>query len=165
MKAAIFSDLHDHLDNLKKFLNWTKENKVTKLIFCGDLCRLEILTHLASNFPGEIFLVGGNADLFLPKDTKVFKNIIYDEHKLEFKLDQQKILITHKPSDLKKYLNEDNSYDFAFHGHTHKPWMTKENGIIIANPGTLGSSSGPVSSFAILETDTGYLELKLLSSL
>ena len=165
MRVAIFSDLHDNLINLKIFLNWVKENKIVKLIFCGDLCNKEILKHLVSNFSGEIFLVGGNADLFIPKDTKEIKNLVYGEKKLEFKLESQKILVTHKPGDLKKYLSEDNSFDFAFHGHTHKPWMTKENGIVIANPGTLGSSSGPVASFALLETDTGYLELKILDTL
>lgn len=165
MRVAIFSDLHDHLNNLETFLNWVNNNKVSKLIFCGDLCNKEILKYLTSNFSGEIFLVGGNADLFLPKDTKDKKNLVYDEHKLEFKLDQQKILVAHKPADLKKYLSEDNSFDFAFHGHTHKPWMAKEGGVIIANPGTLGSTSGPVASFAIMETDTGQLELKVLGSI
>lgn len=165
MRVAIFSDLHDHLNNLETFLNWVNGNKVSKLIFCGDLCNKEILKYLTSTFSGEIFLVGGNADLFLPKDTKNAKNLIYDEQKLEFKLGPQKILITHKPADLKRYLSEDNSFDFAFHGHTHKPWMVKENGVIIANPGTLGSTSGPVASFAIMETDTGQLELKLLNSI
>ena len=43
--------------------------------------------------------------------------------------------------------------------------MIKENGVIIANPGTLGSTSGPVASFAVMETDTGQLELKLLNSI
>ena len=162
MKIAIFSDLHDNLNNLEIFLGWVNENKISKLIFCGDLCNKEILKYLTSNFLGEIFAVGGNADLFLPKDTKDIKNLIYDERKLEIKLGEQKILIAHKPTDLKRYLAEDNDYDFAFHGHTHKPWMNKENGLVIANPGTLGSGSGPIASFAVLETDTGYLELKVL---
>lgn len=162
MKVAIFSDLHDNINNLEMFLNWVEENKISKLIFCGDLCNKTTLEYLSSTFSGEIFMVGGNADLFLPEDTEGLKNLTYNEHKLEIKLGEQKILIAHKPTDLKRYLAQDSNYDFAFHGHTHKPWMNKENGLVIANPGTLGSGSGPVASFAVLETDTGYLELKVL---
>jgi putative phosphoesterase len=162
MKVVIFSDLHDNLDNLKKLLTWSTENKIDKMICCGDLCRAETLKYLAQNFPGEIFLVSGNAELFVPRDTKNFSNLNYSEHFLEFKIGNQRILITHKPGDLKKYLSEQMpSIDFAFHGHTHKPWLSQEDGIIIANPGTLGATFEP-ATFALLDCENGKLELKIL---
>ncbi len=161
MKVAIFSDLHDNKPNLNLFLNWVKENKIERLIFCGDLANFETLKYLAENFSKKIYLVGGNADSFYLRDTKNFKNIIYAEDKLEFKLDNQKIIITHKPTDLKRYLFENNSFNFAFYGHTHKPWIKQEEGVIVANPGTLKEYLGQ-SSFAVLNTETGRLELKIL---
>lgn len=162
MKVVIFSDLHDNLDNLKKLLDWSDKNEIEKIICCGDLCRIEILKYLTQNFKGDIFLVGGNADLFDPRDTKKISNLHYSEHFLEFKIGNQRILIAHKPADLKKYLAENvPSIDFAFHGHTHRPWMGKEEGIIIANPGTLGSTFEP-ATFALLDSDSGNLELKIL---
>lgn len=162
MKIVIFSDLHDNLDNLKKLLMWSTENKIAKMVCCGDLCRLDTLKYLAQNFKDEIFLVSGNAELFVPRDTKNFSNLNYSEHFLQFKLGNQRIIITHKPADLKKYLAEEMpSVDFAFHGHTHKPWMSKEDGIIIANPGTLGATFEP-ATFALLDGETGKLELKIL---
>lgn len=162
MKVVIFSDLHDNLNNLQKLLEWSAENKIKKIICCGDLCRIEILKYLYQNFTGDIFLVGGNADLFNPKDTKNIKNITYDEHFLSLKIENQRILIIHKPADLKKYMAENSpSIDFAFHGHTHKPWINKEDGIIIANPGTLGATFEP-ATFALLDAESGQLELKIL---
>ena len=161
MKVVIFSDLHDNIPNLDIFLAWVNLHKIPKLIFCGDLTHLETLLYLRGKYHGQIFMVNGNADSFYAKDVKKLKNIIFDEKKLEFKIDNQKILITHKPADLKKYLAEDSSFDFAFHGHTHRPWLTKQDGLIIANPGTL-SEVFSKSSFAILDTENGKLELKVL---
>ncbi|MEI6835218.1 MAG: YfcE family phosphodiesterase [Candidatus Falkowbacteria bacterium] len=161
MKIVIFSDLHDNIPNLDILLTWISSNKITKLVFCGDMAHFETLEYLRHKFSGELFLVGGNADSFYAKDVRKLKKINYDEQRLEFKIENQKILITHKPADLKKYLAENSSYDFAFHGHTHKPWMAKENGLIIANPGTL-SEVFSKSSFALLDTKTGKLELKIL---
>ena len=164
MKIAIFSDLHDNILNLNIFLSWVEKHKIAKLIFCGDLTNVETLKHLTNNFLGEIFIVGGNADSFYASDTKKIKNIIYDKNKLEIKIDNQKILVVHKPVDLKKILAEDSSgFDFAFHGHTHKPWLTQQDGLIIANPGTL-SEVFSKSSFALLDTETGKLELKILET-
>lgn len=164
MKVAIFSDLHDNLPNLNLFLAWVKKHQVDSLIFCGDLANVATLKLLAESFPNKIYMVGGNADSFYLSDTKKFKNITYAEDKLEFKLDNQKIIIVHKPTDLKRYLLEDSSFDFAFHGHTHKPWLTKQDGLIIANPGTLTEIFGK-SSFAVLDTETGKLELKILETI
>jgi phosphoesterase, MJ0936 family len=163
MKVAIFSDLHDNLPNLNNFLDWVKKNKIERLIFCGDLANVSTLKYLAENFTDKIYIVGGNADSFYLSDTKKFKNIIYEEDKLEFKLDNQKIIIVHKPTDLKKYLAEDNSFNFAFYGHTHKPWLKQEDGVIVANPGTLKEVFGK-SSFATLDTETGKLELQILET-
>ena len=161
MKVAVFSDLHDNKPNLNLFLDWVKKNKIEGLIFCGDLANVQTLKYLAENFTGKIYMVGGNADSFYLSDTKKFKNVVYAEDKLEFKLDNQKIIIVHKPTDLKKYLAENNNFNFAFYGHTHKPWLKQEDGVIIANPGTLKEYLGQ-SSFATLDTENGKLELKIL---
>lgn len=161
MKAIIFSDLHDNIPNLELLLNYSQKNKVDCLIFCGDLANISTLENLATNFSKKIYLVGGNADSYYTTDTKKFKNVVYDKDKLEFKLDNQKIVIVHKPTDLRKYLAENNNFDFAFYGHTHKPWIKQEDGVIVANPGTLKEYLGR-STFATLDTKNGKLELKIL---
>lgn len=163
MKIAIFSDLHDNIPNLDIFLSQIKQYQVKSLIFCGDLSNPETLHYLCQNFTDSIYLVGGNADSFDEYDTRKIKNLIYNKYKLEFKLDNQKILVAHKPTDLKKILAEGNQgFDFAFYGHTHKPWLLRQDGLIMANPGTLREPAGK-SSFALLDSKTGNLELKILT--
>lgn len=164
MKVAIFSDLHDNKPNLDLFLSWVNKNKIEGLIFCGDLANVDTLKYLAESFKNKIYLVGGNADSYYATDAKKYKNVIYAKDKLEFRLDNQKIIIAHKPTDLSRYLFEDNSFNFAFYGHTHKPWIKQEDGVIVANPGTLKESFGK-SSFSTLDTETGKLELKILENL
>lgn len=165
MKIAIFSDLHDNIPNLDIFLSQIKQYQVKSLIFCGDLSNVETLHTLCQKFTGQLYLVGGNADSFDKLDAKKIKNLIYNEYKLELQIDNQKILVVHKPSDLKKILADGNSgFDFAFYGHTHKPWLTKQDGLIAANPGTLKELFGK-SSFALLDSKTGNLELKILQKI
>ena len=49
MKIAIISDVHDNIPNLKKILNYCIENKIEKIICCGDLASLETLDFINDN--------------------------------------------------------------------------------------------------------------------
>ena len=75
MKIAIISDLHDNLATLDLFFKIAKEEKIEKIICCGDVGNLESLSYLSSSFTGEISLVYGNAEMFQAEDVKQFNNI------------------------------------------------------------------------------------------
>lgn len=75
MFIAIISDIHNNLDNLKKCLFWCSDNKVEKIICCGDVADLNTMTYLAQNFSGEIFVVEGNAETYREADLGIFPNI------------------------------------------------------------------------------------------
>lgn len=165
MKIAIFSDLHDDLKNLNQLINYCQKEKIKELIFCGDLTREATLNYLLNNFSGKIFMVGGNADLFDQKILKNNKKVIFELALLKIKIEGLKIFVAHKPKDLEMFLkNSQEKPDFAFHGHTHRPWIKSADGIIIANPGTLNGPS-PQASFAILDSKTKKLELKIVSQI
>ncbi len=160
--VAIFSDLHDNLNNLDLFLTKARAQKVAALIFTGDLTSAETLNYLASQWDKPLYLVGGNADLFRSTDTKKRPHLIYEENYLDFTYENFHFLIAHKPTDLKKILATNTVYDFAFYGHTHRPWIKNEGGVIIANPGNLKDGFGQ-ATYALLDTRSGYLKLKRLS--
>ena len=163
MKIAIFSDSHDDWQNLKQFLSYCDQQKINTILFCGDLANKETLEYLTANFSGQIFMVGGNADFFDGRDIKKYQNVTYEEKILRCEINQRKIIAVHKPTELMAALSaSEEQFDFAFCGHTHRPDMKKKRQTIIANPGTL---NGPVSqaSFAVLDTETKKLELKILS--
>jgi len=166
MFIAILSDIHDNLANLEKCLSWCKNNKIKKIVFCGDLTTLETATYLASNFPGEIFIVRGNAEIYLDNEIKKYKNIIHCGEIGIKKIGTLKIGFCHEPVKIKKLLNSNPKKDlnFIFYGHTHKPALEKSLSTIIANPGNIASIHYP-ASFAILNTTTKKLELKILTNL
>jgi putative phosphoesterase len=159
MKIAIISDTHDNLENLKKFFDFAKKEKIKILIHCGDVCNGETLKEIEKNFK-EIYLCLGNADvkeslLEEAKKTKIFEK----EGKIE--IDGLKIGFCHMFNLKEKNLE---GFDFYFFGHSHWPFLKKENDCYLANPGNLAGLFYK-ATFAILDTKTRKLELKILEKI
>ncbi|EKD46901.1 MAG: hypothetical protein ACD_67C00024G0008 [uncultured bacterium] len=125
MQIAIISDIHDNIPNLKKVLEYCRENSIEKIVCSGDLGEMETLDFLNDNFAGEIFFAFGNMDQGHVADytfegneyrnTKIFPDFgsqVFDNIRTAF---------VHYP-DVARRLCETGSYDFVFYGHTHKPW-------------------------------------------
>lgn len=152
MKIAIIADTHDNLKNFEKALNWIKNEKIKLIFHCGDISNQETIDFANKNFDGEIKYVKGNADwnLDLPE-------------KDEMEFNKKKIAFTHFP-DIAKKLSQSGKYDLVFYGHTHRPWDEKIGETHMVNPGELaGQFTKP--TFAIYDTSTGTLELKILETL
>jgi putative phosphoesterase len=159
MKIAIISDTHDNLENLRKFFEFTKKEKIEILIHCGDVCNGETLKEIEKNFK-EIYLCFGNADikeslLKERKKTKIFEK----EGKIE--IENLKIGFCHAFKLKEKNLND---FDFYFFGHTHWPFLKKEENCYLANPGNLAGLYYK-ATFAILDTKTRKVELKILEKI
>jgi putative phosphoesterase len=159
MKIAIISDTHDNLENLRKFFEFTKKEKIEILIHCGDVCNGETLKEIEKNFK-EIYLCLGNADIkeSLFKEVKNSK-IFEKEGKIE--IENLKIGFCHAFKLKEKNLND---FDFYFFGHTHWPFLKKEENCYLANPGNLAGLYYK-ATFAILDTKTKKLELKILEKI
>ncbi len=159
MKVAIISDTHDNLENLKRFFDFAKKNKIETLIHCGDVCGGETLREIENNFE-KIYLCLGNADikdslLKEAKKTKIFEN----EGKIE--IEGLKIGFCHMFNFKEKNLND---FDFYFFGHSHWPFLKKEKKCFLANPGNLAGLFYK-ATFAVLDTKTKKLELKILEKI
>ena len=159
MKISIISDTHDNKENLKKFFEYSKKEKIKILIHCGDVCNGETLKEIEENFE-EIYLSLGNADLkdSLIKEAKKTK-IFEKEGKIE--IDNLKIGFCHIFNLKEKKLE---NFDFYFFGHTHWPFLKKEKNCYLANPGNLAGLFYK-ATFAILDTKTKKLELKILEKI
>ena len=82
---------------------------------------------------------------------------------MEIELGGKKIFLNHYP-DIAKNKAESGKYDLVFYGHTHKPWEEKVGECRLVNPGELsGQRFKP--TFAIYDTETDNLELKILELL
>jgi putative phosphoesterase len=160
MKIAIISDTHDNLKNLKKFLDFAKKEKIDVLIHCGDVTNGEALKEIEEKFEGKIYLVLGNGDIkdSLEKEAKKTK-IFEREGKIE--IENLKIGFSHFSPKIKNDLED---FDFYFFGHTHYPFLKKEKKCFLANPGNLAGLYFK-ASFALLDTKTKKLELKILEKI
>jgi hypothetical protein len=182
MFIAVMSDIHDNLANLEKCLAWCRRREVGKIICCGDITTIETIHYLAGNFAGEILVARGNLEIYEPDEMAGYKNIIYYGEIGLVKIAGLKIGFCHEPRKIspvmttaaggKAAANEDTTLkketaenpDFIFYGHTHKPWVEKRGKIIVANPGNLANTFY-APTFAVLDTETKKLELKILAEL
>lgn len=163
MKIMIISDIHDNLVNLEKCLKWCAGNSIEKIICCGDVTNSETLKTLSDNFSGEIFLVQGNGEIYEDEEVAILKNYTYGGRTAIWEIDGQKVGVCHEPFLIKEVFAK-GSPDIIFYGHTHKPWVETQNKIQIVNPGTLGGVF-TAPTFAVWDTKSGKLELKLLNTL
>lgn len=164
MLIAIISDIHDNLANLDKCLDWCRQNRMEKIIFCGDATTTETLEHLGENFPGEIFMVRGNIELFEPETTTPI-NVSYRGEIGQDKIGNCQIGFCHEPQKLGKVKAlAAMPLDFIFYGHTHKPWLEMSGSTVVANPGNLAGTFHQ-ATFATLDTETRRLELRILAEL
>ena len=129
MKVLIVSDTHGRNSG---FLDLLEEcEKMDMVIHCGDVEGSEYL--ISESVGCKSVIVQGNNDYFsdLPREAVV-------------KLGKYKALVTHGHP---YYVNMGHDHlvreakkrkmDMVIYGHTHRPVIAKENGIIVLNPGSL----------------------------
>ncbi len=162
MKFVIISDIHDNLVNLEKCANWGRGGEITNAICCGDAVNAETLQYLAENFK-IIYLVRGNLEIYDEAEIKKYNNINYLGRFGMFEIDGKTVGLCHEPWHIKKVL-EQKKCELIFYGHTHEPWIEEKEGMITANPGTLGGVFNK-ASFAVWDSVSGKLELKILELL
>lgn len=165
MVIAILSDIHDNLPNLSKSLTWCKNQQIKKIIFCGDTTTLDTLTFLATNFPGEIFMVKGNVELFTKEKIKKLSNINFQGEIGFAEIDGVRLGFCHEPQKINQTISlAKTPLHFIFYGHTHTPWLEKRGPTTIVNPGNLAGTFHQ-ATFATLNTTENKLKLKILADL
>jgi len=153
MIVAIVSDTHDNIQNLEKAIRWLNDQGVVAMLHCGDICTQATIESAKSLFKGEITFVRGNGDYDLEEIPET----------TEMTLDGKRIFFNHYP-DVARQAAESGKYDIVFHGHTHRPWLEETGKCKIVNPGELaGQRYKP--TFAIYDTETDRLELKMLENI
>lgn len=163
MKIAIISDTHGNLANIKRILDWLAREKIKLIIHCGDVAGPAVLRDGFGKFDGEILLVMGNADFGFKEDYEVFPNVKVFEKQGEVVLDKKRIAFAHYLEPARDLANS-GKYDLVFYGHTHRPWEEKIRDCRIVNPGETAGQYQK-STFAVYDTQTGKLELKILELL
>jgi hypothetical protein len=167
MQIAITSDIHNNEVNLDKVLHYCSEQKITTLICCGDLASKEVLDLMNDNFAGVIYYTLGNADYTELREldsVEKYRNTFMFKNFGEAKIDGKSIAFVHFPREAKK-LAESGKYNFVFHGHTHKPWVssaeaTADRGkkCTMLNPGNVAGEIY-LPTFAVWNTENDNFKL------
>lgn len=144
MKIAIISDLHDNEPYLTAFLSYCRQEKISRVLICGDIGSLETLEKIPKEQFTKIYFVFGNADNFSKEDIPAYIDCLDDAGIIT--LEKKTIGLCHEPHKIKKLLHE--QPDIIFYGHSHKPWVSVDGKTLLINPGTLGGVFTP-STFAI----------------
>lgn len=167
MKIAIISDVHDNIPNLKKVLDHCAQNKVEKMICCGDLATVETLDFLNDNFFGEIYYTFGNMDneylKNYPFEKSYHKKIRVFRNFGEAEIAGKKISFVHFPREAVE-LCDTGKFDLVFHGHTHKPWIEKRDRCTMLNPGNVANQMY-APTFAIWEIEKNKFDLIRINEL
>lgn len=147
MKILIISDTHRKHENLEYVLE--KEKPIDLLIHLGDAEGCEDYIEAIAECPVEV--VAGNNDFFteLPGEKII-------------SIGNYKVLLTHGHY---YYVNTgtarlkeeaaDRGVDIVMYGHTHRPMLAKEDGLVILNPGSLSypRQEGRQPSYIIMEIE------------
>ena len=129
MRILIVSDTHRQNNNYLKVLERVKP--VDMVIHCGDVEGSEYTISKSAGCPVE--MVAGNNDYFtdLPREK-------------EFQIGNYHVWLTHghnyyvsMNNDFLKQEARSREVDIVMFGHTHKPLVDIEQGLITVNPGSL----------------------------
>ncbi len=160
MRIGVFSDVHDHLDNLERALGRFEEGGMRTLLFLGDFCS-PIPARRIGTYRGEVHCVFGNGDgdrfaiLKLASEPGSALRL-HGEH-AEVEIAGRALALTHYPL-YGRALARTGDYAAVFSGHTHEAHVERFGDCLWVNPGDLLGLKG-APSVAVYDTDTGTAEI------
>ena len=165
MLIGVFSDVHDHLDNLRKALGIFREREVQALIFCGDFCSPIPSRVVAGEFDGEVHCVFGNGDgdrfLMLTVANTQYPNLKLHGEYAELEFEGVKVAVTHYPF-YARALARTGDYQAVFSGHTHEAHRERIDNCLWMSPGDVMGWKGQATC-AIYDTATNSAEIVPIS--
>lgn len=149
MLVGVLSDIHNHLENLKKAIEFFNTQKVNLVCFCGDLTlpsTLEVFKLLNTSVRAVFGnMDAGNEKGILEKIKQEKLKILYPKtFYWEFKFFEKKIGVFHGHDQfLMEELLYQKNLDIVFSGHTHnfyQKWINKKT--LWVNPGAIVGWTG-----------------------
>ena len=155
MKIGIIADTHDDLHNLEQALATLRDEGVTTLLHCGDVCEPGTLAAL-TDF--DVWLAQGNMDrhtvLAQVVEETFGRGRLAWLHRVS--LDGYRLALIHGDNDeALDNLIASGEYAWVFYGHTHRRRDCQVGRTRVVNPGALGGTRCERRSFCILDLETG----------
>lgn len=147
MKILVVSDSHGKDRNIVRALE--QERPIDQMIHLGDSEGSEDYIREIAECPLEI--VSGNNDFFsdLEKEKEIqigpYKTLITHGHYYYVSLEKKSLFEIAKSRGIQ----------IAMFGHTHRPYIEEQDGILLLNPGSISypRQEGRKPSYMVLELD------------
>ncbi|MHA1130098.1 MAG: metallophosphoesterase [Candidatus Helarchaeota archaeon] len=162
MKIGIISDSHDHIENIRKAVQFFNDQKVGYVFHAGDIISPFIAPLAFKELKAKLILVFGNNDgelLFLKqKFNEIGAEIQGNSFSIE--LEGRKIALFHTlDTQMVDALLNSGEFALIITGHTHQATIKKTKKTLLVNPGeTCGYLTGN-STIAIVDLDKMEAEL------
>ncbi|WP_437224231.1 metallophosphoesterase [Planctomicrobium sp. SH661] len=158
MRVGIFSDTHDHLDNIRRAVALFNDRKCDCVLFAGDLVStfaIPPLRHLKCPLYGCFGDNEGNRTGILG-GFRIIGQI--REAPAAYELaDGTRIVIVHMERQLTGFRD---AFDIAVYGHTHRPSVSRDDqGRLFINPGETSGWTYGNPTVALLETSDQSVEI------
>jgi putative phosphoesterase len=152
-KLLILSDTHGNISALKAVLNWAKtrvppNDTITTAVFLGD--GVSDLQRAAdtTGFSCEWKLIKGNND----HGYSMPEAAVFDFCGYRFFMCHGHRYAIYNSYDVLIAAARNTDANVALFGHTHVPSLNRERGLILLNPGSVGSPRSRLgASFAVIE--------------
>ncbi|MBR1444691.1 MAG: metallophosphoesterase [Firmicutes bacterium] len=157
MKILVLSDTHGLLDNAYKITDKIK-TEIYAIIHLGDYDR--DADTLRFKYPDlKVFSVAGNCDYSDYDNTERIINLggvkIFMTHGHTYHVNSGVMRLA--------YAAMEKEADIALYGHTHSAFISREDGILIMNPGSISSPRGTnICSYGILDIEDGFADAKIM---
>ena len=147
MRILIVSDTHKHNENLMDVLD--NIGHLDMVIHCGDAEGREDDFREKINCP--LYIVAGNNDYF----SDLQKELV-------FSIGSQRVLLTHGhyyyvSMGTERLVEEAKvrGVNIVIYGHTHRPKMEINDGVVVLNPGSLSypRQNGRIPTYMVVEVD------------
>lgn len=142
------------------------EKKVDALIHCGDYVAPFVrkwFNGLNESIKNNFYGVFGNNDgeiLYLTQNLGQICKFAKNGDELIIELGDKRIFASHMPKqETIDALADSGNFDIILSGHTHNMVNTKQNGVLIVNPGELCGYLTDKSTFAIIDTESLKAEI------
>ena len=136
MKIAVVSDTHSHTEMIQSVLHLIEPYHVEFILHCGDIEDADAVLL----FPSKIHFVLGNCDMDRTDIIAAVNEIGAALHEPfgHLELDDKAIAFLHgHDKRLLRDLEQTNTFDFIFHGHTHQAEDRRSGRTRVINPGAL----------------------------
>ena len=155
MRIAVISDTHDRTSSVQAALAIMIERDVELIVHCGDICDPDTVRF----FPEHTHFVFGNCDHDRTGIEGAVADISATLHGAwgHLELAGKSLAFTHGDDRQRlSELEQADTFDFLFHGHTHIAREHRTGKTRVINPGALQRVA--IRTFLLLDLPAGVVE-------